>query len=184
MAVDIAAHAATATARTAHHEAGHAVAAVARDGYVTRIHLGHVDWTTDDPSGDRNGETHHASTPRNQPFVTFAGPWAEARWEMARDPQLQLRTALELAWDANGDGDQAKYDAVVERLQATAEALGLAPIGAAWESDWCEELDELWPAVVAVAQLLIDGLDVGHSHVFAAVTACMVPDTNQEEGNS
>ena len=84
----VAAMSAYTTARSAHHEAGHAVAAVFRGGELRAVHLGHVDWSTFDNSADRPGETHHRTRPEFQPFVTFAGPWATARWTVEHDPEV------------------------------------------------------------------------------------------------
>ncbi len=58
-------------------------------------------------------------------------------------------------------------DLLVERAQE----LGLYPIGCAWEADWQEELDELWPAIVAAAEMLLAGHTVTHADVASAVAA-------------
>ena len=163
---------AQATSRLAHHEAGHAVAAVARGGFVDRVHLGHVDWSTNDASGDEPGETHHWTSPVNAPFVTFAGPWATAMWMVEHDPDVDdVDEALEYAWNDSSDGDSEKYEARVDALVDAAAALGF-PIGRlhhSWEYGWAEELEALWPAVCDVAALLIDGQAVTHADVAAAI---------------
>src|SRR5690242_3563390 len=84
----VAAVSAEAEARTAHHEAGHAVAAVARGGTLHSIDLGYVDWFSDDTSRDRPATTHHSSEKWNYPFITFAGPWAEAMWTVENDSEV------------------------------------------------------------------------------------------------
>lgn len=61
---------------TAFHEAGHAVAAVALGG---RVHLARVD-------GD-HPDTEHEQLPAGmQAAITYAGPWAGARWTRGRAP--------------------------------------------------------------------------------------------------
>ncbi|MGE5696258.1 MAG: hypothetical protein ACM4D3_13810 [Candidatus Sericytochromatia bacterium] len=76
----VAAVSASATARHAHHEAGHSVAAVARGGTLIRASLGNADCSTLDDSADTSGGTVHRTEYADQPFVTFTGPWAEAMW--------------------------------------------------------------------------------------------------------
>ena len=117
----VAAVSASATAKTAHHEAGHAVAAVARGGTLIKVHLGKVDWTTRDDSRDKPGETHHDTTSANEPFVTFAGPWAQAMWMVEHrdgvDEQDDFHDIVGYAWDDNLDGDGEKYEAKVAALE-------------------------------------------------------------------
>ncbi|SKE15021.1 DNA binding domain, excisionase family [Mycobacteroides abscessus subsp. abscessus] len=147
--------------RHAHHEAGHAVAAVHRGGFVQEVQL-----AGDDP--DDIGYVKHWSSPANAPFVTFAGPWAEAKWDTMTEPDTTMDEALDLAWAENCDGDTDKYNALVDQLQAAADELGLGPIGAAWETDWQDELDELWPWIRCVAAELLDGVVVDHERIVAA----------------
>jgi hypothetical protein len=52
----VAALSAKSITRRAHHEAGHAVAAVATGGRLIRVSLGSFDWTTSDESADTPGE--------------------------------------------------------------------------------------------------------------------------------
>ncbi|MEO3757065.1 hypothetical protein ABGB19_02080 [Mycobacterium sp. B14F4] len=157
---------AEATARHAHHEAGHAVAAVARGGQLIRVFLGTVDWTTDDMSADTTGGTEHRTDDVDRPFVTFAGPWAEAKWMVANEPDLDdFHEALDYVWDENFDGDTAKYEGRVAALEAVAAQLGLGHVGRAWEVGWAYELDDLLPAIEAVAAMLIRGEEVTHEVV-------------------
>jgi hypothetical protein len=179
---------ARAEVRTAHHEAGHAVAAVARGGWLERVHLGHVNWTAVDFSGDEPAETHHLTRSEDMPFVTFAGPWAHAMWEVDHDDTGDPATltveypdrvadrwltdddfsaALEYAW-LDADTDSAKYEDRISTVDGIATQLGLGPVGRAWEICWHDELCELWPAICEVAALLIDG-HVTHDTVRAAV---------------
>lgn len=149
------------TVRHAHHEAGHAVAAVHRGGWVQEIHL-----AGDDPADQ--GYVAHSSSPAAQPFVTFAGPWSEARWDVMAGEADDMDEALYLAWDENSDGDGAKYNGLIDQLQATADQLGLGAVGCAWENDWAEELDELWPWIRCVAAQLLDGVVMDHAAIVAA----------------
>src|SRR6201997_4156082 len=80
--------AARAMARHAHHEAGHAVAAGAAGGQLVDVFLGVVDWSTCDDGADTAGGTVHCTAWEHQPFVTFAGPWAEATWVVENDPEV------------------------------------------------------------------------------------------------
>ena len=57
-----------------------------------RAHSGNpretLDWTGDDVGGDTNGGTEHRTDYTDQPFVTFAGPWAEAMWTVKNEPDM------------------------------------------------------------------------------------------------
>jgi hypothetical protein len=169
MTTNIDAIEANATSRLAHHEAGHVVAAVARGGELISVHLGYADWSTMELSGDIPGEAHYQINWETQPFVTFAGVWAEARWTVEHDPEVDdIDDALEYAWD-NSDGDAAKYGERVKLFTAATAHLGF-PVGApVWEWDWCEELEMWWPAICEVAALLIDGKPVTHDDVDSAI---------------
>lgn len=83
-----AAIAAQSDSRHAHHEAGHAVAVVHRGGELRSVRLGKVDWSSTGLDADEPGETHHRGRYENEPFVTFAGPWAEAMWSADNDPDI------------------------------------------------------------------------------------------------
>ncbi|MCZ0731865.1 hypothetical protein [Mycolicibacterium iranicum] len=172
--------AAQATARHAHHEAGHAVAAVYRGSRLVRVFLGTADWSTFDMSGDTPGGTEHISRREQQPFITFAGPWAEAKWTTETDDDVDdMDDALEFAWLDNADGDADKYAGRVQELDDAAAHLGFHFVGRSWEFDWSDELEELWPAICEVAALLIDGKTVTHDHVKAAVDRCAVNEADQ-----
>jgi hypothetical protein len=130
------------TARHAHHEAGHAVAAVAVGSELIEVFLGTVDWSTSD-----NPQIHgrllmtrqihrvarvHRTDFALQPFVPFAGPWAEARWVLHNDSAVaDMSEALGYAWDDNTDGDTEKYKKRAAALESAAAQLGFAPIGRA-----------------------------------------------------
>ena len=162
----VAAAKAESDARHAHHEAGHAVAVIVRGGTLKDVFLGTADWSTDDTSADTPGGTRHRTAWEAQPFVTFAGPWAEAMWTVEHDDDIDdLYEALDYAWQENSDGDTAKYGARVSLLSAAAAELGFATIGRDWEVEWAAELEPLWHIVCQVAALLIDNQPVTHDVV-------------------
>jgi hypothetical protein len=68
----VAAISARTTAEQAHHEAGHAVAAVARDGLLESITLGTADYSVFDESTATDGVTDHLTHPKNVPFCSRA----------------------------------------------------------------------------------------------------------------
>jgi len=106
------------TLRRAHHEGGHSVAAVARGGELSNVHLGKADWTNPDDSGGEPGETCHESAQKDRPFVTFAGPWAEAKWTVEHlEPDLDFDEAFDNA-QAENHSETAKYDSWVEGFAA------------------------------------------------------------------
>jgi hypothetical protein len=82
--------AARAHRRNAHQQAGYAVAAAARGGQLQDIYIGVVlDWS--DPGSDElPGATHHRSKPRHQPFITYAGVWACAKFESETNSELEV----------------------------------------------------------------------------------------------
>jgi hypothetical protein len=72
------------------------------------------------PTTTAPGGTWHRTDWQAQPFVTFAGPWAEAMWTVEHDPDVdELDEALDYAWADNSDGDFAKYESRVELLNHT-----------------------------------------------------------------
>ena len=168
---------AAANSRQAHHEAGHAVAVVHRGGHLVEVYLGTVeDWTDrrnrppNPGSAETGGATVHRTRLEHQPFCTFAGPWAEARWSVENEPEVHdLVEALGYAWENSYDGDGAKYEGRIETLTNIAADLGFSVIARVWESEWIEELDELWPAVCEVAESLLAGETVTHDTIHAAL---------------
>ena len=176
MTVDLAAIKAAADSRHAHHEAGHAVAAVARGGYLLEIFLGEADWSNDNLDTDVPGHTRHQTKPENAPFVTFAGPWSTAMWMVANEPDVDcFDDAMQAAWDERFDGDTAKYSGIVDQLNDQAHRLGLGDVGALWESEWCSELEELWPVICDVAGMLLLGETVTHDVVLVAIKSATSP---------
>lgn len=162
----IAAVSARATARHAHHEAGHAVAAVAVGGQLLTVFLGTADWSTCDDTAETPGATCHRTPWVDQPFVTFAGPWAEAMWTTHNDPEVDdFHEALDYAWDDSSHGDTAKYQ---DRIADVTDA-----DRAAMEAQWDQALAVLWPAICQVATSLINGQTVTHHTVQAAINQAM-----------
>jgi hypothetical protein len=183
----VAAAEALATARHAHHEAGHAVAAVFAGGTLKDGWPGAADWSTDDTSADTPGGTRHHTPWELQPFVTFAGPFAEAMWTLEHDDDIDdfyealeyawqdksdgdIDDFYEAAWQDNSDGDIAKYESRVDELAVRFESDSIAR---AWELDWLDDLERLWSAVREVAAMLINGQPVTHQAVEAAVDRCL-----------
>lgn len=88
-------------ARTAHHEAGHAVAAVARGGRLIGVWVNDIDWTVLPLDADigKGGTATCTAAFEDQPFAYYAGPWAEAMWTCQNDPDVDdFDEALEYAW--------------------------------------------------------------------------------------
>ena len=170
----VAAVSARATSRHTHHEAGHAVAVVASGGKLIDVFIGTVDWSTSDMSGDIPGGTVHETAYADQPFVTFAGPWAEAMWTVENDLDVDdFEEALEYAWDNSIGGDTDKYENRIAMLEAAADQLGFSRVGRAWELDWSDRLGTLWPAIRGVAAMLVDGQPVTHEMVSASISRCL-----------
>jgi hypothetical protein len=159
----LAAVSATSTARHSHHEAGHAVAAVARGGHLIEVLLGTADWSRGDDANDTPGFTRHVSEAHNQPFITYAGPWAEAMWTAtAIDAECDFGDAFGEAWSSS---DATKYDAYVagEDWDVRCER----------EAAWDCELEGYWPVIQQVAAFLVAGVRVDHQIVDALVSSSL-----------
>ena len=60
---------------------------------------------------------------------------------------------MEYAWDGgDADGDLAKYEGRLAVLENVAAQLGFGRVGRAWEVDWSDELEVLWPVIQRVAE--------------------------------
>ncbi|MEB3023924.1 M50 family metallopeptidase [[Mycobacterium] crassicus] len=146
---------------TAHHEAGHAVAAVMRGG--TQLHYVNVI-----QDGDTLGFTHYSGRRCDEAFIAYAGPWAEARaqWPISDlndedDDGCTFPDYVTGAFLTNIDGDAEAYQSALK-----AELLGPPDpeLLTAREGIWGRELQRAWPVVQQVAQLLAaDGADMYHS---------------------
>jgi hypothetical protein len=105
-------------------------------------------------------------------FVTFAGPWAEARarWPLSSlegedDDGCTFDDYLAAAWLLAKDGDHDDYedmrDGDVHGI-AFAEHLGITPGEVRWrqERGWGDELERAWGVIQQVADLLLAGTTV------------------------
>jgi len=146
------------------HEAGHAVAAYVRGGSV--------DSMTIKPDGDHLGLT--VTTLENasdRSFAIYAGLWAETRlvWPL---PTLEgecygrtFEDCIELARLTNPYGDGELY---VQSL-AFEEYEGGLFVRDAREWTWNEELENYWPAIKAVADILLRDSTATHADIKSAV---------------
>ena len=170
---------------SAHHEAGHAVASVARGGELTKIWF--VPWRDRlkvDPNTTKHALTRSCDQLQNRPFVVFAGPWSQARWYVENGAFDSFRDEMGYAWEDNGgegdiggdsyNGDAVSYEGLVRQLSGMASwpelgyddaPMGYTEPGRYWEARWNDELDELWPAIREVAALLLDGTECSHEAI-------------------
>ena len=154
----------------AHHEAGHAVAAVMRGGSL----LLSVELSPGGP--ERDGITWARAKQFDSAFMSWSGPWAEARYQWG-----------ERALDAE-DEDGATFsdyvagvflaggrdDAGAIRQSRRAEPYQVpAELIAASERVWSMELERAWPAVQEVARLLIAGSTVTDVEVRRLTDQCL-----------
>lgn len=135
------------------HEAGHAVACAILGGEVASAVV------TNGKMFGVEGVTTFASMPDTiDPKVTYAGVWAEARWEYGPRPtSAQLR----LLRHRNHADDKALCASGVRDMYGnpTAEARRTVP----------PLLDRCWPAVVRVAQQLFTTGEATHDDVCKAL---------------
>ena len=149
---------------TAHHEAGHAVAATMRGGAtLTSVTL-----------SQRHGEgiTWVRHKRWDQAFCACAGISAEARhaWG-ARPIDAQDDDGLEFVDDVTGVRLVQKGDADMTTASAR-EALAMVvprDLVAAPTAAWNRELEAVWSAVQAIARRLLDGLQVTDADVRALI---------------
>lgn len=146
---------------TAHHEAGHAVAALMRGG-------GQLRSITIEPTTTYLGHTGYRGKPCDTAFVTYAGPWAEARAQWVRptlddedDDGCTFEDYVSVAFLSNADGDGEDY-----RRAQEAEAAQLGEFGQQFldltgvrQEMWSGELEQSWPLIqqVAAIAMLVDG---------------------------
>lgn len=156
------------TAVTAHHEAGHAVAAVMRGGSALTGISVHNDGT---------GLTNHRSHTWDGPFIAYGGLWAEARFGWPADVPVTAEdedgcvfgdhvTAVWLTQPDDAAIVLAKFDhleGLGTDLRRTLEAGTLRT--------WDTELEAVWPVVQWVAARLLDGHTPGDESVREAVEA-------------
>jgi hypothetical protein len=141
---------------TACHEAGHAVAALMRGS-------GELRSITIEPTPDHLGYTGFRGKPCDMAFVTYAGPWSEARaqWPMPTidgrdDDELTFDDYLSGAWLRNASGDGVDY----RRAQNADNALfgaQFADLSRVREEAWHSELESRWPVIRELAEMLLSG---------------------------
>ncbi|TRW46414.1 hypothetical protein [Georgenia yuyongxinii] len=158
---------------TARHEAGHAVAAVARScGRVGIIHAITV--------GEGRGAVHHRRVPGEDWAIALAGPWAEARflWEHWSpgddwDDESDMSGVLFEVFSQQ-PSDYEAYTGDLHRWtdKLTGDGMDASAATAAVQEmdlDWTDALEALWPAIQHIAALLIKGVTVTEGVVRAAV---------------
>jgi hypothetical protein len=156
---------------TAHHEAGHAVAALMRGG-------GEVVSITIVPTPEYFGFTHTRVKIFDTAFLTYAGPLAEARSHWPEgvplddeygdddDDDVTFGDYVTAAFIRNADGDLEKYvecwktdpalAAIDSGLLSAPEGVSVPTQGSV-EAGWDTELERYaWPAVRALAVRLLD----------------------------
>lgn len=150
---------------TAHHEAGHAVAAVLRGGSsLTSV-------TLSEAHGE--GITWGRHKPADSSFFAYAGPWAEARYAWPADVPLDGEDAEWLTFEDYVTGvilhqpSDAAAVAAHDQQVMDLRAQGL-DVPAAY-TVWHDELERVWPAVQQVAAWLLDGRTVTDADVRALV---------------
>lgn len=138
---------------TAHHEAGHTVAAVMRGGSSFRS----VDLSRAD---DGHGLTLHRSKRIDGPFIAYAGPWAEARYLWPAGVPLDGEDGDGTTF---GDHVAGVFLAQPDDLAALApddervQRLRAFDVEADPYAVWHMELERAWPAVQVVAARLLSG---------------------------
>lgn len=144
---------------TAHHEAGHAVAVLMRGG--GRLH--YIDMSE---TADYRGYTHFNAEVFDIPFITYAGPFAEARAQWPHDDLdgedeygRTFGECVAAAFRANADGDFEAYPAALR-----ADPTTLASFQSRREKSWNIELEREWHVIEVVARrLLTIGADMYYS---------------------
>lgn len=152
---------------TAHHEAGHAVAAVMRGGSSLRS-------VTFDPDG-LGGLTLWRGSRWDLGFIAYAGQWAEAHYgdragilPRGLTAAQYLNSGLDEAreWlEDNPDEDTDEHDDwahIVAHLDDMAAMMTAVPAHQRPTDDgvlsgWARELEAGWPAIQAVAARLLAG---------------------------
>lgn len=139
---------------TSVHEAGHAVASVALGGRIAKAVVFDAE-TTVSYRGKKTrmlGQTTHSEVPAGAlPQITYAGPWAEARFLAGERPTSRdLLSVL----DTTGHLD----DKALCASGAHRDGVLVVPL-----------LERCWPSVLAVAKKLLRGDEVGQKDVCAAL---------------
>ena len=141
-------------AMTAHHEAGHAVAAAMRghEPYLIRI--------------DQQGGGHTRYGARgaydDAAFIAYAGIWAEARYIWAGRPESVTTSAnddsefIDMVTGVTMEqGDD--YSVVHDHFAMLAASLGTNVEEATYKT-WDRELEDVWPYIQEQARLVMAGV--------------------------
>jgi hypothetical protein len=152
----------------AFHEAGHAVAAVARGGLLLSVSI-------ESKSSWQDGETGFRCHEKDRTFIAFAGPWAESIEEWGERPRNgvdehghtfddYLRTSMTVSV-----GDLQVYDPDfdIAELSYAMFSPGSTPptVSLARAAPWYDELELLWDAMQSVADALLRGDEPTHKWV-------------------
>jgi len=152
---------------TACHEAGHVVASVMRSG-------GTFISVTIEPTDERAGCTHTRTMQWDSDFVSYAGPWAEARAQWPADLPIdefdddgsEFNDYILTALINNRPDFQAYTEPAGETAVALRKSLErtygdeIRHIDKARDETWNWELEQKWQIMLLVAQLLIDSQPV------------------------
>ncbi|GLE56387.1 hypothetical protein NJBCHELONAE_16960 [Mycobacteroides chelonae] len=152
---------------TAHHEAGHAVAAVARGGTFSSFSI--------EPTTTYDGGVHVTHDRRHRDFVTFAGPWADARlgWgdrtlHGIDDNGLTFYDYVRTSMCVNA-GDLRLYepDRDLPRELFEADVFGgeTPEIPLARDDAWYTELESYWPTIEAIAADALRGQQITPNYI-------------------
>lgn len=135
---------------TCNHEAGHAVAAVARGGELRFFDM--------EATTERMGLARINCARRDWAFAAYAGPWCEAHTEWGDRPL-----------DEADDDGCLFNDLVSAALMSNPDDLHRLRAVGGWteeaEVQWHMDLIRLWPVVVAVGERLQRGLDVTNEDI-------------------
>lgn len=160
---------------TAHHEAGHAVAAVMRGHTLRTITIRLSDGLL--------GHTLYRGHTWDHAFIAWAGPWAQARCQWSLDGTVELDDehpeeghifADELV-GAFMSGGMEDHQAVREGLSEAVAALERQDPALAQEvthnteQTWCMELCGMWTVIQQVAQWLLEDRTVTHDDVYELI---------------
>lgn len=129
---------------------------------------------TIEPGVDNLGHTQTRTKIFDAPFVTYAGPWADAfcqREDEGADTPEDFDWLLEIIWENQAECDGAQYqadhDALVDLYGGEDSPIGKfhrerIPV---MERGWQRELENHWPVINAVAHLLLAGDTVDHDTI-------------------
>lgn len=148
--------------QTAHHEAGHAVTAVARGGTFHGL--------TVEGTATRHGGVHVVHPRAAREFVTFAGPWAEARYDWADRPLdgidehgSTLHDYIRASLCANASDLQVYEPSInlpFEIFVADGQGDDAPEVPLARDESWYAELESYWPTMQLAADMVLRGLEI------------------------